>query len=147
MDFFTKTKIHQFDDEEKSAPFDQYLKIPELKENISAETDMQEKNTYYPNPALFRRLIEGTSFDHRTRKEEKEEEQRSSTGVEDAATGAVHSYLKKKKESSKRTVQKRVKKEENVSSSSKKKQFIVKERKRLGNIVHEVLGYPQDQNN
>ena len=147
MDFFSQSKVSHLEEEEekKTVPYHQYLKIPELKDTISNETDIRGKSSYYPNPALFRRLIEGTSFDHRTKKEAREDEGKERTESEGVPTASTQPYLYRKKASSRKMVQKKEEKTINTSSSSKKKQFIVKERKRLGNIVHEVLGYPQSQ--
>jgi hypothetical protein len=139
MNLFNKKKISHFKKEEESVDFDQYQNRSEAEETLLAENGIPVRNSYYPNPALFRRLIEGTSFDQRIRVEEK----REIAQIEVEQTDIIHSKNNIAFER-KHGIRKDLK-EVPTGASVKKKKFIKKERKRLGNIVHEVLGYPQRQ--
>jgi len=113
-----------------------------IEEELSSENNNQKDDINYPNPALFRRLIEGTSFDRRTEILPKKQ----ATNKDDEKT-----MQKKQKYSQVVTEINNKKIHETkpcMNKSDKKKKFINKEREsRLGNIVNEVLGHSQKQKN
>ena len=113
-----------------------------LEEKLSSENNHQKDDINYPNPELFRRLIEGTSFDRRTEILPK----KHATNKEDEQTlpkkpkySQVVSEINNKKIHGTKPC---------MNKSEKKKKFINKEREnRLVNIVNEVLGHSQKQKN
>jgi hypothetical protein len=116
---------------------------PMPKELLSAEKVDQENNSNYPNPELFRRLIEGTSFDRRTGIELKQEIRKEIDKKETPNTQS--------KEIPENYPNYREHKQGipifNKDLSSKRKKFINEKREnRLSHIVYEVLGNKKIKN-
>ena len=113
---------------------------PVLEKALSKEHNNQENNSDYPDPELLRRLIEGTSFDRRTKIELKKGKKEETAPKQDAITHpkithefeSLPDYMKDERKMPSLPAK---------NMSLKRKKFINKEReKRLGNIVYEVLG-------
>jgi len=139
MNLFRKEVINHFEKEVEIENQDQYQEMSYSEERISNRTDKQEKELYYPNPALFRRLIEGTSFDRRIRVEPEQQINKTEDGQR-AAIPPKNSIVFKNTP----LFQKSHQKKETTDKSGKRKKFINKEREnKLGHLVHDVLGYPE----
>ncbi len=149
MNLFRRKKVnHTYQEEElsdlvqneESSWFDQ-----RLDKRNSTPDDNKEKSSYQLDPILFRRLIEGTSFDHREIIEHKPTDQRERS-IQEKGGGSP----KKKKVPiipEKPVMSRRSKVSKFVNYTGKRKKFINKEQeKRLGNIVHEVLRYSKRGN-
>lgn len=144
MNLFSKRNLNHLEKEEKFIAIDQFSVIagsePEEEQEYSV-TEIKRKDLYYPNPALFRRLIEGTSLDRRKKVDHSEEEMMD--------TGAERTEIVLPKKSTQMkgiSISSKSDKHEIPVISGNKKKFINKVRRsRLGHVVHEVLGYPEKQ--
>lgn len=141
MNLFHKKSDNYFLKEEEITELNQYTEIPESEQKVSSGTgEIKEKSLYQPNPALFRRLIEGTSFDQRKRVEEDQYQNK----IDQEPIKMIQFTNKPSIEIP--TVSKKEEYKISSSPSLNRKKFIKKEREnRLGNLVHEVLGYPVDK--
>lgn len=137
MNLFHKKTNNPLEKEEKLVDLDKFKVISESEEKTYTGVDIKGKGLYYPNPALFRRLIEGTTLDRRKNVEIEQKNDK---------VGGEQKDMILPKNSMKFEKVKALKRRESKNTSDKsgqKKKFIYKERKRLGHIVHEVLGYPE----
>lgn len=138
MNIFQKhvKKYNETEIEDKaSTPLHDEL-VPE--ESLSKEKDDQARNCNYPNPELFRRLLEGTSFDRRTGIELKQEKRKEA----DLQKEIPNTQSKQVSEKFPNYVQHKQRTPIfNKDMPLRRKKFINKEREsRLGHIVFEVLG-------
>jgi hypothetical protein len=127
--------INEIKDKESQKPHDESL--PENSIFVKMGVQEQEENSNYPNPELFRRLIEGTSYDRRKGielKQEKRKEinlQKEIPNIQSRQVPEFPNYSENKQGIS--TL--------NENISLKRKKFINKEREsRLRHIVYNVLG-------
>jgi len=138
MNLFPKKITYHDENEMKIEEDAQYQKEPDSGRTNCTEKYNREVNSYYPDPELFRRLIEGTSWDRRT----KITSEQKITKIKDKGTDLIQPQNKqifKKIPTLKINEQKT-----SIKAASKRKKFINKEREnRLGHIVYEVLGHPQ----
>jgi len=142
VNIFRKIIKEDNENEKKAGESEGYQSEPELEEELSSENNNQKDDTDYPNPELFRRLIEGTSFDRRTEilpeKQATNKEDEQTIPKKPKYNQVVPEITNKKIHETKPCMNK----------SDKKKKFINKEREnKLGNIVNEVLGHSQKQKN
>ncbi len=144
MNLFSRKNLNHLDKEEKFVAIDQFSVIsgsePEEEQEYPV-TETKRKDLYYPNPALFRRLIEGTSLDRRkkvdyTEKEISDRDLKHAEVVVPQKTTQIKSVFKSHKSDQ----------PERSEVAGPKKKFINRDRRRrLGHVVHEVLGYPEKQ--
>jgi hypothetical protein len=127
--------VNEIKDKESQKPHDESL--PENSIFVKMGAQEQEENSNYPNPELFRRLIEGTSYDRRKGielEQEKRKEinlQKEIPNIQSRQVPEFPNYSENKQGISML----------NENISLKRKKFINKKREsRLGHIVYEVLG-------
>jgi len=142
VNIFRKIIKEDNENEKKAGESEGYQSEPELEEELSSENNNQKDDTDYPNPELFRRLIEGTSFDRRTEilpeKQATNKEDEQTMPKKPKYSQVVTGITTKKIHETKAYMNK----------TAKKKKFINKEREnRLGNIVYEVLSHSKKQKN
>ena len=142
MNIFRKIIKKDNENEIKAGESEGYPFETELEEKLSPENNNQKDDINYPNPELFRRLIEGTSFDRRTEiipeKQTNNKEDEQTVPMKPKYSQVVTGITTKKIHETKVYMNK----------TAKKKKFINKEREnRLGNIVYEVLSHSKKQKN
>ena len=134
MNLFRKKTINIFNNEgqskEKSVEHEENTREIKL---TSSGSNIEESNTVNPNPELFRKLIEGTSFDHRKKEKDKKEEfYRENNGI-----------YKDKNKPDKDVPSERLPFTKNIEI---KRKFINKKsEKRLENIINEVFKYNEEE--
>ena len=142
MNIFRKIIKKDNENEIKEGESEGYPFESGIEEELSSENNHQKDDINYPNPELFRRLIEGTSFDRRTeilpKKQANNKEDEQTMPKKPKYSQVVIAINNKKIHETKRCMNK----------NDKKKKFINKEREnRLVNIVNEVLAHSQKKKN
>ncbi|MBN2396328.1 MAG: hypothetical protein JXC36_07690 [Candidatus Atribacteria bacterium] len=133
-DFFKGEETILLNQDDETSESDK--KIPSELSEIS-KTKEKEKSLYQPSPELFRRLIEGTSFDHRERIENKQPPMKIDSHLSEIIQSREKPVFEEK--FSLKSADQRVL----INPTVSRKKFIKKEREnRLGSLVFEVLGQP-----
>ena len=141
MNLFQKKTVNHSEKKEDFTDSDELKIMSDPEKMVSTGDYNQGKDSYYLDPLLFRRLIEGTSYDRRPKIETEEEITR--TKNKDRTVIIPQKSIDFKR----MPVLKRDEKKVSLNTNSKIKKFINKEREnKLGHIVHEIMGYPKKQN-